>query len=187
MSLTTPASFNAPPQIAVEAIRSGVSKASASPPKALVGGFLAGAYIAFGGLVAIVVSSGLDPKTWGGLITLFTGLTFSLGLILVVVGGADLLTGNMSTIPLAVFDGKVKVGAMLLNWLWVTIGNLAGSLFVAYVLADKTGVIKQGVDGTAGASWTRLGALTMGKAVTETHTEQFLRAIGCNWLVCLAV
>ena len=187
MSVNAPASFNAPPQITVEAIRSGVSKASASPPKALVGGFLAGAYIAFGGLLAIVVSSGLDPKTWGGLTTLFTGLVFSLGLILVVVGGADLLTGNMATIPLAVFDRKVKVGAMLLNWLWVAIGNLAGSLFVAYVLADKTGVIKQGADGTAGAAWTRLGALTMGKAVTETHSEQFLRAVGCNWLVCLAV
>ncbi len=179
--------YNAPPQIAVEAIRSGVSKASATPAKALVGGFLAGAYIAFGGLVAIVVSSGLDPKTWGGLITLVTGVTFSLGLILVVIGGADLLTGNMATIPLAVFDRKVAVGKMLLNWLWVTIGNLAGSLFVAYVLADKTGVIKEGAPGTAGAAWTRLGALTMGKAVTETHTEQFLRAIGCNWLVCLAV
>ena len=180
-------SFNAPPQIAVEAIKSGVSKAAATPPKALVGGFLAGAYIAFGSLLAIVVSSGLDPKTWGGLITLFTGLVFSLGLILVIVGGADLLTGNMATIPLAVFAGKVAVGRMLLNWLWVTIGNLAGALFVAYVLADKTGVIKKGAPGTAGASWTRLGALTMGKAVTETHLEQFLRAVGCNWLVCLAV
>ena len=179
--------YNAPPHIAVEAVTAGVSKASAPPAKALVGGFLAGAYIAFGGLVAIVVSSGLDPKTWGGLITLVTGLVFSLGLILVVVGGADLLTGNMATIPLAVLDRKVAVGSMLLNWLWVTIGNLAGSLFVAYVLADKTGVIKKGADGTAGASWTRLGALTMGKAVTETHLQQFLRAVGCNWLVCLAV
>ena len=180
-------SYNTPPQMAVEAIKSGVSKAGATPVKALVGGFLAGAYIAFGGLLAIVVSSGLDPKTWGGLTTLFTGLVFSLGLILVVVGGADLLTGNMATIPLAVLDRKVAVGKMLLNWLWVTIGNLAGALFVAYVLADKTGVIKKDAPGTAGASWTRLGALTMGKAVTETHLEQFLRAVGCNWLVCLAV
>jgi formate transporter len=76
---------------------------------------------------------------------------------------------------------------MLVNWFWVTIGNLAGSLFVAYVMADKTGVIKQGADGTAGASWTRLGAIASGKASTETHLEQFLRAIACNWLVCLAV
>jgi formate transporter len=180
-------SFNTPPQMAEVAIESGTAKAAASPAKALVGGFLAGAYIAFGGLLAIIVSSGLDPKTWGGLTTLFTGLVFSLGLILVVVGGADLLTGNMATIPLAVFDRKVRVVSMLLNWFWVTIGNLAGSLFVAYVLADKTGVIKKGADGTAGAAWTRLGALTMGKAVTETHLQQFLRAVGCNWLVCLAV
>ena len=164
-----------------------MAKAAAGPAKALVGGFLAGAYIAFGALLAIIVSAGLDPKTWGGLITLFTGLVFSLGLILVVVGGAELLTGNMATVPLAVLDRKVTVGKMLLNWLWVTIGNLAGSLFVAYVLADKTGVIKKDAPGTAGTGWTRLGAISMGKAVTETHLEQFLRAVGCNWLVCLAV
>lgn len=180
-------SFNAPPQIARLAIENGVAKAAQGPAKALVGGFLAGAYIAFGALLAIVVSAGLDPKTWGGLITLFTGLVFSLGLILVVVGGADLLTGNMALVPFAVLDRKVTVARMLLNWLWVTIGNLAGSLFVAYVLADKTGVIKKDAPGSAGSSWTRLGAISMGKAVTETHLEQFLRAVGCNWLVCLAV
>ncbi|WP_375489572.1 formate/nitrite transporter family protein [uncultured Jatrophihabitans sp.] len=179
--------FLAPPEIAVAAIKSGITKANLGPAKALVGGFLAGAYIAFGALLAVIVSSGLDPKTWGGLITLFTGLVFSLGLILVIVGGAELLTGNMMLIPLAVLDRKVSIARMLVNWLWVTIGNLAGSLFVAYVLADKTGVIKKGADGTAGASWIRLGALAMGKASTETHVEQFLRAIACNWLVCLAV
>ena len=76
---------------------------------------------------------------------------------------------------------------MLLNWLWVTIGNLAGSVFVAYVLADKTGVIAKTGGVTATQSYARLGAIAMGKAVTETHLEQFLRAMGCNWLVCLAV
>ncbi|WP_327541236.1 formate/nitrite transporter family protein [Jatrophihabitans sp.] len=176
-----------PPEIAEAAVAAGTLKAGLGPGKALVGGFLAGAYIAFGGLMAIVVSSGLDPKTWGGLTTLFTGLVFSLGLILVVIGGAELLTGNMALVPLAVFAKKVTAAKMLVNWLWVTIGNFAGSLFVAYVLADKTGVIKEGAKGTAGAAWTRLDAIALGKSATETHMEQFLRAIGCNWLVCLAI
>ena len=79
---------------------------------------------------------------------------------------------------------------MLVNWLCVFVGNLVGSLFVAYVLADKTGVIGTAGSeaGTAAASnYARLAAIAMGKAVTESHLEVFLRAIGCNWLVCLAV
>ena len=107
---------------------------------------------------------------------------FSLGLILVIVGGAELLTGNMALVPMAVFAKRVTVAKMAMNWLWVTIGNLAGSLFVAYFLADQTGVLGSGTPG-----FIRLGAIASGKAATETHWEQFLRAVGCNWLVCLAV
>lgn len=174
-------SFNAPPEMAELAVEAGVSKAEAAPLRAIVAGFLAGAYIAFGGLLAIVVTAGM-PEEWGGLITLFTGIVFSLGLILTVIGGADLLTGNMALVPMAVLSKRVTVGTMLLNWLWVTIGNLIGSLFVAYVMADKTGVIAKGLP-----TFDRLAAIALGKADTETHMEQFLRAVGCNWLVCLAV
>ncbi len=180
-------SYNTPQQTAVAAVASGTAKASLAPGNALVGGFLAGAYIAFGGLLAIIASAGLKPEQWGGLITLVTGLVFSLGLILVVVGGAELLTGNMAMIPIAVLARRVTVGRMLFNWLWVTIGNLAGSVFVAYVLADKTGVLAKTGAVSATQGYARLGAIAMSKAVSETHLEQFLRAMGCNWLVCLAV
>ena len=174
--------FNTPQQVTALAIAAGETKATTSPPKALVAGFLAGAYIAFGALIATVKSAGLDPKTWGGIITLVTGLTFSLGLILVVVAGADLLTGNMMLVPLAAFARRVTPVQLLLNWLWVTIGNLAGSLFVAWLLADQTGLFAKGT-----INHDRLGAIAAGKGITETHWEQFVRAIGCNWLVCLAV
>lgn len=174
MSVLTPA------QMSAAAVESGAAKASYGPAKALVGGFLAGAYIAFGALLATVASAGLSPDN--GIITLVTGLTFSLGLVLVVIGGAELLTGNMLVVPMAVFAKRVTVVQMLLNWFWVTIGNLAGSLFVAYVLADKSGVLGKDTIG-----FVRLGAIALGKAETEDHLEQFLRAIGCNWLVCLAV
>ena len=180
-------SYHTPPQIAAAAIDSGVTKAALPPGKALVGGFLAGAYIGFASLLAVIVSAGLKPEQWGGLITLVTGLAFSLGLILVLVAGSELVTGNMAMIPIAVFAGKAKVSRMLHNWLFVTIGNLAGSLFVAYFLADKTGVLAKTGSVTATEGYARLGALAMGKAVTENHLEQLLRAVGCNWLVCLAV
>jgi formate/nitrite transporter FocA (FNT family) len=73
-----------------------VAKAHLSWDKALVAGFLGGAYIALAGLLAIVVSSGLDAKTWGGVATLITGAAFSMGLVLVVIAGSELLTGNMA-------------------------------------------------------------------------------------------
>src|SRR3954468_21320088 len=90
-----------PPQIARAAVESGTAKGLLSWDKALVGGFLAGAYIAFGGLVAIAVSSGLKPETWGTLPTLFAGSVFALGLVLVVLAGSELLTGNMALPPIA--------------------------------------------------------------------------------------
>ncbi|MEP9384662.1 formate/nitrite transporter family protein [Nocardioides sp. KR10-350] len=174
--------FNTPQEVTALAIAAGETKARATVPKALVAGVLAGAYIAFGALIATVTSAGLDPKTWGGVITLITGLTFSLGLILVVVAGADLLTGNMMLVPFAVFARRVTPVQLLLNWLWVTIGNLVGSLLVAWLFADQTGLFAKD-----SINYTRLGAIASGKAITETHWEQFVRAIGCNWLVCLAV
>jgi formate/nitrite transporter len=147
----------------------------------VVGGFLAGAYIAFGGLLAITVSSGLRPEIWGSLPTLVTGAVFSLGLILVVVAGSELLTGNMALVPLAAFRGRTTVRELMQNFGWVTIGNLAGSLFVAYFLAVQTGVI------TADLQLERLAGIATTKGLEETEWQIFLRAVGCNWLVCLAV
>ena len=126
-------------------------KANLIREKALVGGFLGGAYIAFGSLVAIAVSSGLDPKIWGTLPTLFTGAVFALGLILVVVAGAELLTGNMALLPIALLRKRITVGQLGVNFGLVLIGNLLGSLFVAYFLAYKTGVIGATADAAGSA------------------------------------
>ncbi|MDQ6938002.1 MAG: formate/nitrite transporter family protein [Actinomycetota bacterium] len=182
--------YNTPQETAALAVESGVAKANLPPDRALVGGFLAGAYIAFGGLLAIVCSAGLNPAQWGGLVTLVTGLVFSLGLILTIIGGAELLTGNMALLPMAALQKRITLAQLAMNWLWLTIGNLVGSLFVAYMFADKTGLIGTSASkaGTPAASnFARLSGITIGKAVTETHLQQFLRAVGCNWLVCLAV
>ena len=173
--------FKDPQAIAVAGVETGAKKALLSWDKALVAGFLAGAYIAFAGLLAITVTAGMDPKTWGGLTTLFTGAVFALGLILVIIAGSELLTGNMALIPLPIFGRRASWGGLSKNFLFVLIGNLIGSLFVAYFLAVKTGVV------TTETSLARLTAIAQAKAVTETDWQIFLRAIGCNWLVCLAV
>jgi formate/nitrite transporter len=173
--------YKDPQAIAVAGIETGAKKAVLSWDKALVAGFLAGAYIAFAGLLAIIVTAGLDKATWGGLITLFAGTVFALGLILVVIAGSELLTGNMALVPMAVLSRRASVAGLFRNFGWVTLGNLAGSLFVAYFLAVKSGVV------TAEAPLKRLGEIATLKGSTETDWEIFLRAVGCNWLVCLAV
>jgi formate transporter len=173
--------FKDPRANTVAGIEVGITKSRLSMGKMLVSGFLAGAYIAFGGLVAIAVSSGLDPKTWGTLPTLFTGAVFALGLILTVVAGAELLTGNMAMVPLSAMKGRVSAKLVGLNFTVIFIANLLGSLFVAYFLAVKSGVV------TEKLPLERLTAIAHKKAVEESDWQIFLRAVGCNWLVCLAV
>jgi formate/nitrite transporter len=177
-----------PQEMAQVAVETGVKKTHRSWDRVLVSAFLAGAYIAFGALVAITVSSGLDPARWGTLPTLFMGAAFTLGLVLVLIAGSDLATGNMFLVPLSAMRSRIGVGDVARNLTLVLIGNLLGALLVAYFLAVQTGVIGHaGASGNAGLTYARLAAIAEGKAVGESHWQVFLRAVGCNWLVCLAV
>jgi formate/nitrite transporter len=173
--------YKTPQDITEAGVTTGVTKAKLRWDKALVAGFLAGAYIAFGGLLAITVSSGMNPEIWGTLPTFFTGAVFSLGLILVVIAGSELLTGNMALVPLAAFKGRVAFRKLVENFGFVLIGNLLGSLFVAYFLAVQSGVV------TAELPLARLADIATAKGIEENEWQIFLRAVGCNWLVCLAV
>ena len=123
----------------------------------------------------------MPEEIWGTLPSFFTGAVFSLGLILVIIAGSELLTGNMALIPLAAMRGRASLKKLAENWFFVLLGNLIGSLFVAYVLAVKTGVA------TAELPLARLEGIAHKKAVEETELQIFLRGLGCNWLVCLAV
>jgi formate/nitrite transporter len=173
--------FKTPPEIAEAGSENGVLRASTSLDKTFVAAILAGAYIAFGGLLAVIVTAGLDKTIWGNLPTLITGGVFTVGLMLVVVAGADLVTGNMATVGIAVLQGKVNPGKYGIHLIVVLIGNLLGALFVGYFLTIKTGLLDpQPV-------LARLSAIATMKGETETESQIFLRAIGCNWLVCIAV
>jgi formate/nitrite transporter len=179
-----------PQEMAQAAAAMGAKKVHRTWDRVLVSSFLAGAYIAFGGLVAITVSSGLDPRTWGTLPTLFTGTAFTLGLVLVLIAGSDLATGNMMLVPLGAMRGRLDVGDVAKNLTLVLLGNLLGALFVAFFLAVQTGVIG-GVDAASGSTAAmtheRLAAIALDKATAHSAWQTFLRALGCNWLVCLAV
>ena len=179
-----------PDQIARTAVRTGETKAATSWDKTLLASFLAGAYISFGAMVAVTVSSGLDPELWGTLPTLFTGIAFTLGLVLVLVAGSSLLTGNMLLVPISALAGRISARDVARNLGLVLLGNVVGALFVAYFLAIQTGVIgssgaEEGT--TAAMTYERLVGIAETKALDESAWQIFLRALGANWLVCLAV
>ncbi len=180
--------YKTPAQATEAAVEAGVAKANAPFGKLVVGGFLAGAYIAFGSLLAIAVTSGLNTQMWGTLPTLVFGAVFSLGLILVILAGSDLLTGNMALLPVAAMAKRIRPSKIPVNWVIIFVANFLGALFVAYVLAIKTGVIGHaGGEAPGSLTFTRLSGIAHTKAITESDLQIFLRAIACNWLVCLAV
>jgi formate transporter len=173
--------FKTPSELASAAADAGTAKAALPASKLLLAGTLAGAYIAMGGMFGVSVTSGLDPATWGSLPQLVTGAAFSFGLMLVVITGAELVTGGVALTTVAAIRRRASLGDWSLYLLWTTLGALAGSLFVAYFLAVQTGVV------TTDAALARITAIGELKAHTETDWQIFLRGIGCNWLVCLAI
>ncbi|MEZ4524664.1 MAG: formate/nitrite transporter family protein [Desulfobacterales bacterium] len=141
---------------------------------------LAGAYIGFGGLFSASVTFDLAPKAGVGATKLIAGASFSLGLMLVIIAGAELFTGNNLMIS-SVMIGEITWKKMLAKWGVVYLANFAGSILMA-LLFYFSGLWKTG----AGA----LGEAAVKVAYAKVHlsyTESFVRAVGCNWLVCLAV
>ncbi len=185
--------FKAPGDIAKAAINSGCTKCTTTWDKLLILAFLAGAYIAFGALLAEIVAGGLvggsltaadGTKTavaYGpGIIKFVTGALFPVGLMLVVIAGSELFTGNCMFAPIAWLDKKITLKGFAINWTLVYLGNLIGALFVVYFLAYWSGLFST----APFANW----AMTVANGkLGLTWDDALLRGIGCNWLVCLAV
>jgi len=170
----------APPQIAVRVREVGVAKATAPVATTLGLAVLAGAFIALGALFYTVTITGGTGQAPFGLVRLVGGMAFSLGLVLVVVGGAELFTGN-NLIAMAWAAGRITIGQVLRNWLWVYLGNLFGALGTA-ALALLAGVHWLG-DGTVGET-----AVGIARAkVSLDPMAAVARGVLCNALVCLAV
>jgi formate/nitrite transporter len=178
-----------PKDIAEGMINLGRTKAELPIISELLLGFLAGSYIAFGGFLAIRTAGNL-PEQFGSLQKLLFGAVFPLGLILVIIAGAELVTGNMMTQPIAYFDKKISLKNLLKNWTFVYLGNFIGALFFAYFLAYKTGIVMEAVK-VGGVSkafpWAVYAVKIANAKVNLSWGEAFLRGIGCNWLVALAV
>ena len=167
-------------------------------------GFMSGAYIAMGGALATVCTTGIAYSaaqiTAGavsggfasaGMAQLVLGAVFPVGLIITVLTGAELFTGDAMLAPMAAFIHKISWMQVLNLWVFVYIGNLIGSVCWAYIMANGPYVSFN--DAGVGAI-TAFGSRAIAIGVAKTSYvgmmgiySAFLKGIGCNWLVNLAI
>jgi formate/nitrite transporter len=181
-----------PQEMASRAESIGVRKAEMPFLRTFMLAVLAGAFIGLGALFATTVSAGSSAVTGAdgqlsytatipyGIVRLLAGLVFSLGLILVVVGGAELFTGN-NLIVMAWASGKVTARGLLRNWAIVYAGNFVGSIGTALIVFLSRQY-------TFGSNSTGIAALRTGVAKCDLGFVQAI-ALGvmCNALVCMAI
>lgn len=191
--------FHPPVAICAKAGDAGKYKVGLPAWNMLLRGFMAGAYIAMGAALATMCSTGIQATdvalrfgtASAGFSQLITGAVFPVGLIIIVLTGAELFTGDAMLAPMAAFIHKISWAQVLNLWIFVYIGNLIGSIVFAYIMAygplvsfDAAGV------GTVTAFGSRAIAIA-GAKVSYTGLmgmwSLFLKAIACNWLVNLAI
>lgn len=131
--------FHKPDKMLNIALEAGVSKTKLSISSILMLGFLGGAFIALGFLLDVRVIGNL-PAEWGSLSNLLGGAVFPVGLMLVVLGGAELITGNMMSVSIALYARKISLHHLLHNWFWVTLSNFLGAAFIAYFFGHIVGL-----------------------------------------------
>lgn len=179
--------FLTPAEIAVAVNNAGKAKAEMPIFKMIVLGILAGAYIGFGANLATKVGAAPDADTAMG-IFLF-GAVFSVGLMMVVIGGAELFTGNNMACMVAVLNGQATWGGLLKNWVVVYFANFAGSVMLVFIIfGGMYWIAADPATGAVGLSamGTKAAAIAKGK-LSLSWSSAFLRGICCNWLVCMAV
>ena len=167
--------------MAVELVTVAENKANLSLLQKIVLGIIAGAYIAFAAVASNTAAFQLmnNPGTLG-LSKLLSAFVFSGGLILVVVCGSELFTGN-NLMLMGVYEKKISVKQLLISWGIVYVANFVGSILIAFMVA------KSGQLGFAGSM---LGGATIKIACTKVSlstSNAILLGLMCNWLVCLAV
>ena len=183
--------FHPPVQIIAKGAGSGKYKTGLEWWNMVLRGFMSGAYIAMGGALATVCSTGVADNLGDGFGKLILGAVFPVGLIITVLTGAELFTGDAMLAPLAAFIHKVSWASVINLWIWVYIGNLIGSVFYAYIMANGPFV---SFNAAGAATVNSFGVMAVKIALGKVSYvgaagtfSAFLKGIGCNWLVNLAI
>lgn len=153
-----------------------------TPGRLIVLAILAGAYISLGGLLSIVVGYGFPGLTAENpaMQKVLSGLVFPLGLTLIVVLGGELFTGNNALLIPVAFRGDARWAEIFKNWVLVWLGNFVGALLFMCLLVTLTGLV-------AADPWHTAVVNIAQAKVSMPWLTVFLKAIGANWCVCLAI
>lgn len=174
-----------PREITEAAAAVGAAKAKLTvnnPSRLLLASCLAGVYIALGGILSLIVGYGFPEMTAANpaVQKLLSGCMFPIGLILVVVLGAELFTGNNALLIPSYAKGSHSFGLVIRNWVMVYFGNFIGAIAFTYIMVYACGL-------TASSPYHE-AIMNIAKAkVSMTWLTVFIKGIGANWCVCLAV
>ena len=172
-----------PSEIVAAMVAAGTAKSRLGPLDLLIRGFLSGALLGFATSLALGASVQTGQLLIGALI-------FPVGFVMIVLLGLELVTGSFALIPLAAIRGQATPSTVLTNWSWVFLGNLIGSVFYAFLLMIVlTNAGQTAPTGLATRLITIAEAKTIGYAALGTAgmITVFVKAILCNWMVCLGV
>lgn len=168
----------APHEVSQRVATLGVAKAQMATVPLLMLGVLAGAFIGLGAMLFVMVRA--DPALGFASSAILGGLVFSLGLLLVVVAGAELFTGN-NLLVMAKMDGRISSAQVARNWVLVCLANLVGAVGIA-VLVFLSGHTEM----NGGAVAQQVVKIAQAKQALSFE-QAFFRGVLCNVLVCLAI
>lgn len=168
-----------PQEVIDDAVDNGIKKSSLTTPRLITMSIMAGAYIALGGALSLIAGYGF-PGSPVALQKIISGCVFPIGLILIVILGGELFTGNNAMLIPAYMKRKYSIGAVVRNWAVVYFGNFIGAVAFAWLMVYICGL-------TDGEPYKSAIIKVAETKVSLSWVVIFFRGIGANWCVCLAV
>jgi formate/nitrite transporter len=172
-----------PPDMVAEMVQAGARKAALPVSDLLIRGALAGAILGIATTVAVAATVQTNLPIVGALI-------FPVGFVMIVLLGLDMVTGGFALLPMAQMAGKIRFADTLRNWAWVFLGNLIGSMLYAMLLwiaLTMTGAAPAGAIGAKIAAIAEAKTLAHAAHGGAGWVAAFVKAMLCNWMVCLGV
>lgn len=173
-------SYNSPKEIAAEFAASGINKTKTPFAKFAILAFLGGTFIAFGGLLSVIVAGGMPGigAENPGIVKFVAGALFPIGLIMVSVAGADLFTSDCTGVVLPCLQKQIDIKAVLKVLVLSYVFNFIGTQFIAYFMSYQTGLLSYD-------PWQSYLHHYSEAKVNQDFYKVLLKGIGANWLVCL--
>lgn len=172
-----------PSDVVASMVDASLNKLALAPRDIMIRGAISGALLGAATTLALTGAVTTGQPIVGALI-------FPVSLVMIVLLGLELVTGSFAIVPLARLEGKASWNAVIANWSWVFVANLLGSIAVGALIAiSLTNMGKVEVAGVAARIVAVAEAKTIGNAAIGTAgmVSVFVKAILCNWLVCLGV